>query len=167
VLGSDDEIHLAYELFIVNQSSAPVTLTSVEILDPAKQDAVLDADAQAPKSLLHHFTMTAGDATPPQTVQSAGGNYVVVDIGQGRYAFYAHMQPGSLKVKVGDRVKTGQVLGLLGNTVQVRCVGVPGQVTPVDTSALTGVHTKEMPLNLEVISFGTWRTEDRRLPRRG
>ena len=26
------------------------------------------------------------------------------------------MQPGSLKVKVGDTVKTGQVLGLLGNS---------------------------------------------------
>ena len=53
---------------------------------------------------------------PAQTVQTAGGNYVVVDIGKGRYAFYAHMQPGSLKVKIGDAVKTGQVLGLLGNT---------------------------------------------------
>lgn len=51
-----------------------------------------------------------------QTVVTAGGNHIVVDIGSGRYAFYAHMQPGSLRVKVGDRVATGQVLGLLGNT---------------------------------------------------
>jgi murein DD-endopeptidase MepM/ murein hydrolase activator NlpD len=50
------------------------------------------------------------------TIQMAAGNHVVVDIGQGRFAFYAHMQPGSLKVKVGDQVTTGQVLGLLGNT---------------------------------------------------
>jgi hypothetical protein len=50
------------------------------------------------------------------TIDMAGGNHVVVDIGEGRYAFYAHMQPGSLKVKVGDTVKTGQVLGLLGNS---------------------------------------------------
>jgi murein DD-endopeptidase MepM/ murein hydrolase activator NlpD len=49
-------------------------------------------------------------------VQIAGGNYVVVDIGRGRYAFYAHLQPGSLEVKVGDKVKTGQQLGKLGNT---------------------------------------------------
>ena len=33
------------------------------------------------------------------TIQMAGGNYVVVDIGNGRFAFYAHMQPGSFKVK--------------------------------------------------------------------
>ena len=50
------------------------------------------------------------------TIQMAGGNYVVVDIGNGRFAFYAHMQPGSLKVKKGDTVKQGQVLGLLGNS---------------------------------------------------
>jgi hypothetical protein len=50
------------------------------------------------------------------TIQTAAGNHVVVDIGQGRFAFYAHMQPGSVKVKVGDKVATGQVLGLLGNT---------------------------------------------------
>jgi hypothetical protein len=50
------------------------------------------------------------------TTAAIGGNMVVVDIGDGAYAFYAHLQRGSLKVKLGDRVKTGQVLGLLGNT---------------------------------------------------
>ena len=57
-----------------------------------------------------------GNLPPGQTVQSAGGNHVVVDIGGGRYAFYAHMQPGSVAVAVGDRVRAGQVLGLLGNS---------------------------------------------------
>jgi hypothetical protein len=50
------------------------------------------------------------------TIQMAAGNYVVVNIGEGRFAFYAHLQPGSLRVKVGDKVTTGQVLGLLGNS---------------------------------------------------
>lgn len=50
------------------------------------------------------------------TIQTAGGNYVVERIGEHRYAFYAHMQPGSLRVKKGDRVRTGQVIGLLGNS---------------------------------------------------
>lgn len=45
-----------------------------------------------------------------------GGNMIVVDIGDGAYAFYGHLQRGSLKAKLGDRVKAGQVLGLLGNT---------------------------------------------------
>ncbi|WP_281435456.1 M23 family metallopeptidase [Sinorhizobium sp. BG8] len=48
--------------------------------------------------------------------ENVGGNMLVVDIGNGTYAFYAHMQRGSLKVKLGDRVKTGDVIGLLGNT---------------------------------------------------
>ena len=39
-----------------------------------------------------------------------------IDIGEGRFAFYAHMQPRSLRVKPGDKVTTGQVLGLLGNS---------------------------------------------------
>jgi peptidase M23-like protein len=46
----------------------------------------------------------------------AGGNHVVVDMGGGRYAFYAHMIPGSVTVKVGQRVGVGQTLGLLGNS---------------------------------------------------
>ena len=33
-----------------------------------------------------------------------------------RHAFYAHLQPGSIRVKVGDRVHRGQILGLVGNT---------------------------------------------------
>ncbi|PZQ48602.1 MAG: hypothetical protein DI556_13680 [Rhodovulum sulfidophilum] len=48
--------------------------------------------------------------------ENIGGDMVAVDIGEGRYAFYAHMRPGSIRVKLGDRVKTGQVIGLLGNT---------------------------------------------------
>jgi hypothetical protein len=52
----------------------------------------------------------------PMTLETMGGNHVVVDLGQGRYAFYAHLQPGSLRVKSGDSVKAGQVLGLVGNS---------------------------------------------------
>jgi len=40
---------------------------------------------------------------------------VVLDLGQGRYASYGHLQPG-VRVKTGDFVKTGQVLGLVGNS---------------------------------------------------
>jgi hypothetical protein len=50
------------------------------------------------------------------TVETIAGNFVSLDLGNGRYAHYAHLQPGSLRVKVGDRVKPGQVLGLLGNS---------------------------------------------------
>ena len=52
----------------------------------------------------------------PITSETVGGNHIVLDLGGGRYAFYAHLQPGSLKVKVGDRVTRGQVIGLVGNS---------------------------------------------------
>ena len=52
----------------------------------------------------------------PITLETVGGNHVIVDIGGGHYAFYAHLQPGSIKVKLRDRVKRGQLLGLVGNS---------------------------------------------------
>lgn len=50
------------------------------------------------------------------TLDNAIGNYVTLDLGHGRFAVYAHLQPHSLRVKVGDKVRTGQVLALLGNS---------------------------------------------------
>jgi murein DD-endopeptidase len=52
----------------------------------------------------------------PITLETVGGNYLILDLGGGRYAFYAHLQPGSQRVHVGDKVRRGQVLALLGNT---------------------------------------------------
>ena len=44
------------------------------------------------------------------------GNLVVIDHGNGEFSMIAHMQKGSVRVKVGDRVTQGQRLGLLGNS---------------------------------------------------
>lgn len=52
----------------------------------------------------------------PITLETVGGNHVILDIGGGLFAFYAHLQPGSLRVSLGQRVKKGQVVGLLGNS---------------------------------------------------
>jgi murein DD-endopeptidase MepM/ murein hydrolase activator NlpD len=54
--------------------------------------------------------------TPDQSFEELGGNYVIIDIGDGNFAFYAHMLPGSASVKVGDKVTRGQVIGRLGNS---------------------------------------------------
>lgn len=59
---------------------------------------------------------TPGALPTGETIQTAGGNHLVIRIDKGHYAFYAHMQPGSLRVGLGDRVRKGQVLGLLGNS---------------------------------------------------
>ena len=45
-----------------------------------------------------------------------GGNEIVLELAPGVFAFYAHMQPGSIRVEIGETVQAGEVLGLLGNT---------------------------------------------------
>jgi hypothetical protein len=59
---------------------------------------------------------TAGALPTDTTLQNVTGNHVILDLGGGRYGFYAHLQPGSIKVKKGDHVKKGQVLALVGNS---------------------------------------------------
>ncbi len=49
-------------------------------------------------------------------IDQADGNFVVLDIGNGAFALYAHMQPGSVKVARGAKVKYGDLLGKVGNT---------------------------------------------------
>lgn len=49
-------------------------------------------------------------------LDQADGNFVVLDIGGGAYVLFAHMQPGSVTVTAGARVKRGDVLGKVGNT---------------------------------------------------
>jgi hypothetical protein len=44
------------------------------------------------------------------------GNHVIVQIEPGVWAFYAHLQPGSVAVEIGDQVTTGEPIGRLGNS---------------------------------------------------
>ncbi|MEU8742656.1 M23 family metallopeptidase [Streptomyces parvulus] len=44
------------------------------------------------------------------------GNHVVLDLGDGTHALYAHVRRGSLAVREGDRVAAGQVLAHCGNS---------------------------------------------------
>ena len=53
---------------------------------------------------------------PKLTVKNVDGNHIVLKIGDNAYAFYAHLLKGTLLVKVGDRVRKGQVIARLGNT---------------------------------------------------
>ena len=53
---------------------------------------------------------------PDHPLEDAAGNYVAIDIGNGRVAFFEHLKPGSVRVRAGDRVHQGQVIGALGFT---------------------------------------------------
>lgn len=44
------------------------------------------------------------------------GNHVILDLGDGTYAVYAHARRGSLRVKAGDTVRAGQRIGSVGNS---------------------------------------------------
>jgi hypothetical protein len=44
------------------------------------------------------------------------GNYVVIDLGGGNFAGYAHLKRGSVAVAVGQTVTRGQVIGALGQS---------------------------------------------------
>lgn len=44
------------------------------------------------------------------------GNRVIIDHGNNEFSYYAHLQKGSVNVKVGDKVKTGDLLGKCGNS---------------------------------------------------
>jgi hypothetical protein len=61
------------------------------------------------------------EETPPKFPQGYDllqqlGNFVIVDIGHAHFAYYCHFQPNTLKVHVGEKVRRGQVLALMGNS---------------------------------------------------
>ena len=78
--------------------------------------AVADAVVVATKDGIPENVPGPTSRAVPITLETVGGNHVILDLGGGRFAFYAHLQPGSLRVKTGDKVRRGQVVGLVGNS---------------------------------------------------
>jgi murein DD-endopeptidase MepM/ murein hydrolase activator NlpD len=78
--------------------------------------AVGDGIVSAVKDGIPENVPGATSRAVPITMDTIGGNHVIVNLGDGVYAFYAHLQPGSIKVAIGDKVRRGQVLGLVGNS---------------------------------------------------
>ncbi len=81
-------------------------------------DVLAVADGTVVSTLNTLDDQTPGSLPDPKTIniQNVDGNHVVLDLGNGVYAFYAHLQKGSVTLSTGDKVKRGQVLGKLGNT---------------------------------------------------
>lgn len=55
-------------------------------------------------------------AHPKHALGDATGNYVALDLGDGRHAFYEHLESGSVRVARGQRVRRGEVIAALGFT---------------------------------------------------
>lgn len=113
------------------------------------------------------------------TRANIGGNFVVLDLGDGQYAQYMHLKPGSPRVKVGDRVKRGQVIaqvGSSGSSFEPHLhFQVGDSVEPIEGEGLPYVieefatlddgvrtrHRREMPLKGWLVEFASPR-ESRR-----
>lgn len=52
----------------------------------------------------------------PINWESFGGNQVVLQLGPGVFALYAHLMADSIKVKIGQKVGKGTLIGLIGNS---------------------------------------------------
>ena len=56
------------------------------------------------------------NVTERMTLQTVAGNYVLLELAGGGFAFYGHLAPGSIRVREGQRVRRGAQLGRVGNS---------------------------------------------------
>ena len=80
------------------------------------KEAIAVADARVISVVNNLPEQTPGQFPTNLPLEEADGNSVILDLGNQRFAMYAHMQPGSIRVHSGDSVKRGQVLGLVGDS---------------------------------------------------
>jgi murein DD-endopeptidase MepM/ murein hydrolase activator NlpD len=86
---------------------------------------------------------------PPVTLANLAGNFVILRIAPHRFVSYAHLQRGSVRVRPGQRVVRGAVIGLLGNTGQSTAPHLHFQVT--DGPSFLGAQG--VPFRLEAFEF--------------
>ena len=101
-------------------------------LDAQGRTHVGDADRSASYFNYGQPVVAVGDATVVEAIDGlpdqipnhkvsvplahADGNHVVLRLRSGVFAGYAHLRPGTVRVKAGQHVRGGQVLGRLGNS---------------------------------------------------
>ncbi len=108
-------------------------------------------------------------AAVPIARETVSGNWISMELGKNCYAFYAHLQPGSIRVKLGDKVRKGEVIGLLGNSGNTTgphlhfhlgdanslngSEGIPFVFESVEIVGETHPHVLELPLNNTIARF--------------
>jgi murein DD-endopeptidase len=68
-------------------------------------------------------------SSPPVTLDNIAGNHVILQISPTRFVTYAHLQNGSIKVRLHDKVLRGAVVALLGNSGNTTGAHLHFQVT--------------------------------------
>jgi hypothetical protein len=56
------------------------------------------------------------DILGSQDIDNPGGNYVIFDIGNGKYVYFAHFKKGSILVEEGQFLTAGEIIGRIGNS---------------------------------------------------
>jgi murein DD-endopeptidase MepM/ murein hydrolase activator NlpD len=91
---------------------------------------------------------------------------IVLDLGRGQYASYFHLQPGSLRVKTGDHVHSGEPLARVGVSGDSNLPHLHFEVT-TSPNTLAG---EGVPYVIEQYRVKTardiWQTVTRELPMR-
>lgn len=85
-----------------------------EVVYAVADGTVTSASAGFPDNIPR--TSKGFETSLPLTMENVAGNTVTLDVGDRQFALYAHLAPGSVLVKAGDRVRRGQALGRIGNS---------------------------------------------------
>ena len=100
----------------------------------------------------------------PLSMDTLAGNSITLAIGDNQFAHYMHLQPGSLQVKAGDRVRRGQVLGRIGNSGDSREPHLHFEVTTSST-LLAGEGVPYVIDHFQLRTAGnSWQARSRELP---
>jgi len=87
----------------------------VAVSDELETDADLRQPGEAADAYLARVTKSQGERLARGS-RGIAGNHVVIAHAERQFSVYAHLKPGSLKVKVGDTVNAGQTVGQLGTS---------------------------------------------------
>jgi hypothetical protein len=139
--------------------------------------AVADATVVTAKDGLPDNEPGHGEGFHPAvqiTPGTVGGNTITLDLGRGQFAHYLHLQPGSLRVKTGDRVRRGQIMAQIGISGDARephlhfqvstsssllgGEGVPYLIDHYRTKSADNIwqeRTHELPVGGMLIDFGS------------
>lgn len=74
------------------------------------------ADGSVAVAVDRYPDLRVGEEREAPTPDHAGGNLVILDLGDGRFAGYAHLKEGSLAVHTGDQVRKGQHIADVGSS---------------------------------------------------
>ena len=100
----------------------------------------------------------------PITPDTVCGNHIVLDLGGQQFAYYLHLQPGSIRVKVGDHVRRGQVIGQIGASGDAREPHLHFQVS-TSSNPFAGEGLPYLIDHFRVKSADdVWQTRARELP---